>query len=408
MATPTRDNAAPAQTPGTAQTFDSAGSGPQCSICIAPLGDGVVLDPCGHSICTACFGSWASTCRCAAPGVPPECVHCETGRVECPFCRQLTTLPSDSHNDKKRRKFERDQRHALRRAREQRRREERGRRFIAKTFRVKKSSAGSIGLRFRGRDVTEVVENSPAAEAGLKPMMRILEVNHRPVADDSDVVHDALRDAPNTFTLKAEVAEPAPRTADANRAEQPQNAPAPQPRHADPAAAAPPRHGGPPRDEGIRIPAPVNVRSPDRERERQAEREKRERERRRAEREKEERERLARREREKHAAEQRLLYPDRHHAPQAPPERERERERAAEREREKLRGNQRVMRFLAEQRGVNVQPHPLARPAAPTDVHHRRPGMPADPRRGVPRGMMVGGAHRPPVAAYPMRHIMMP
>eukprot|EP00754_Rhynchopus_humris_P050412 Rhum_TRINITY_DN8946_c0_g1::Rhum_TRINITY_DN8946_c0_g1_i1::g.30779::m.30779 len=186
-----------------APTPSTVSSGNQCAICFSALTDGVTLDPCEHSICGGCFASWASTCRCAVPGVPPECVHCATGKVECPFCRVLTTHPSSSENDKRRRKVERDQRHALRQARR-----DANTRWSLKTFTITKSSESAIGVRFRGKDIIEVVDRSPAHRAGLKAGMRIKEVGGTVVDDNSDSVHEALSASAATFVMKVAVPEP--------------------------------------------------------------------------------------------------------------------------------------------------------------------------------------------------------
>ena len=186
-----------------APTPSTVSSGSQCAICFSALTDGVTLDPCEHSICGGCFASWASTCRCAVPGVPPECVHCATGKVECPFCRVLTTHPSSSENDKRRRKVERDQRHALRQARR-----DANTRWSLKTFTITKSSESAIGVRFRGKDIIEVVDRSPAHRAGLKAGMRIKEVGGTVVDDNSDSVHEALSASATTFVMKVAVPEP--------------------------------------------------------------------------------------------------------------------------------------------------------------------------------------------------------
>eukprot|EP01059_Diplonema_ambulator_P022219 TRINITY_DN3729_c0_g2_i1.p1 TRINITY_DN3729_c0_g2~~TRINITY_DN3729_c0_g2_i1.p1 ORF type:complete len:375 (+),score=86.58 TRINITY_DN3729_c0_g2_i1:112-1125(+) len=189
-------------------------SGPQCAICMSALADGQVLDPCEHAICKPCFATWAKTCRCAIPGVPPECVHCSTGFVECPFCRELTTHPAEAHNDQRKRKMERDQRHALRRARERAQAEQRAGGYTSKSFKITKNREGTIGVRFRGMEITDVLSNTPAHTAGLQIGMRIMKIEGLPVQDHSDAVHDALKAAPNTFTITVD----APRlTAEAAR-----------------------------------------------------------------------------------------------------------------------------------------------------------------------------------------------
>eukprot|EP01062_Namystynia_karyoxenos_P006417 TRINITY_DN12248_c1_g1_i1.p1 TRINITY_DN12248_c1_g1~~TRINITY_DN12248_c1_g1_i1.p1 ORF type:complete len:546 (+),score=112.10 TRINITY_DN12248_c1_g1_i1:65-1639(+) len=103
-------------TPGVSPARSSAQLCPVC-FCAPDAGEVCALQPCGHIMCSPCCTQWARTCRCAVPGVPPECAHCSAGRVECPVCRAPTTRPADSLGDKSRRAMERAQRHALREAR---------------------------------------------------------------------------------------------------------------------------------------------------------------------------------------------------------------------------------------------------------------------------------------------------
>ena len=332
-----RENNPAAAIAATPATMTSVTSGPQCAICMNALHDGVTLDPCEHAICQGCFGTWAQTCRCAIPGVPPECVHCATKRVECPFCRVLTTHPSNPENDKIRRKHERDQRHALRRARERRQQErEANVRWVQKQVTLTKDSSDSIGVRFRGKAVIEVVRNSPAEAAGLRQGVRIIEVERRTVEDHSDAVHDALRAAPSTFTMRIEVPQPiavpqndvpirvtggqqtgsAAAAAAASASAPPASAPAP-------AAAAPPA-------------APVAV---PRNATRDAQRE-----------------------------EQRVLQREIEHRRQREVAREREREKEKEREAER---NLRLERFFADQREVARGD----RPRVPENVRHAVPAQ---------------------------------
>ena len=181
-------------------------SGPACPICMGALGAGKQLDPCEHTICNPCFDKWAETCRCPIPGVPPACGHCETGKVECPLCRAETVHPADSQNDQRRRKIERDQRHALRRAREQAEREQR---VVKKNYKIKRTVGGTIGIRFRGREITEVVESTPAYECGLRAGMRVYAIDNKKVEDHSDEIFDALCIAPLNFYITCSVAETA-------------------------------------------------------------------------------------------------------------------------------------------------------------------------------------------------------
>eukprot|EP01064_Diplonema_japonicum_P031966 TRINITY_DN589_c0_g1_i1.p1 TRINITY_DN589_c0_g1~~TRINITY_DN589_c0_g1_i1.p1 ORF type:complete len:380 (+),score=89.53 TRINITY_DN589_c0_g1_i1:43-1182(+) len=199
MPSPQSPNRAPI--PPTPGTVTSTTSGPQCAICMSGLADGKVLEPCEHAICMPCFGTWAQTCRCAIPGVPPECIHCSSGKVECPFCRELTTHPAESKNDQRRRKVERDQRHALRRARERHAAEQRAGGYVKKNFKIKKNVEGTIGVRFRGREVTEVLQGTPAYTTGIRQGMRIKQIEGTAVQDHSDAVHDALKSAPTVFMM---------------------------------------------------------------------------------------------------------------------------------------------------------------------------------------------------------------
>eukprot|EP01060_Flectonema_neradi_P008991 TRINITY_DN16436_c0_g1_i1.p1 TRINITY_DN16436_c0_g1~~TRINITY_DN16436_c0_g1_i1.p1 ORF type:complete len:326 (+),score=52.04 TRINITY_DN16436_c0_g1_i1:47-1024(+) len=201
-------------------------SGPACPICMGALGAGKQLDPCEHTICIPCFDKWAETCRCPIPGVPPACGHCETGKVECPLCRTETTHPADSKNDQRRRKIERDQRHALRRAREQAEREQR---LVKKKFKVRRTVGGTIGIRFRGREITEVVESTPAFDCGLRAGMRVYSIDNKKVEDHSDEIFDALCIAPLNFYMICSVPESAGERPAREAAQPAAPAPAPAP-----------------------------------------------------------------------------------------------------------------------------------------------------------------------------------